>query len=153
MGSNGTPSTNFSAFAWDFDGLFTECHQMGKAAVKDPHGLLYCAESDIAKIIASRPELYDRFVKVLAATTEALDNVAFERFVELSLHSIAPFADNSEMVEVTYRLDQRSGDGNNPSSLHAELQSAARSTIEEFSLRRQEIMTRIELYRAQEAQL
>ncbi len=153
ISSNGTQSTNFSAFAWDFDALFTECHQMGKAAVKDPHGLLYCAESDIAKIIVSRPELYDRYVKALEAATQALDNVAFDRFVERSLQAIESFADNREMVKITYQLDQRSEDGKIPYSLHAELQSAAQSTKQEFSRRRQELMERIDSYRSKQAQL
>jgi hypothetical protein len=153
ISSSGTQSTIFSAFAWDFDALFTECHQMGKAAVKDPHGLLYCAESDIARIIVSRPELYDRYVKALEAATQALDNVAFDRFVERSLQAIEPFADNREMVAITYQLDQRSGDGKIPSSLRNELQAAAKSTTGEFSRRRQELLERIENYRSKQAQL
>ena len=68
--------------AWDPDDSFQSCHHGGRNALTDPHGLLYCAEAALDKVLLRSPEMYASFVDTLewvlreGMTTETVSTIA-----------------------------------------------------------------------------
>lgn len=61
----GATPWRFAMHAWDPDDSFQSCHHGGENAIVDPHGLLYCAEGDLDKVLLRSPEMYAAFVDTL----------------------------------------------------------------------------------------
>ena len=71
-----------TACAWDPDDAFQPCHHSGANALRDPHGLLVCAEGDLDKVFARDPRTYAAYVDALewtlrqALTLEVIEHAA-----------------------------------------------------------------------------
>jgi len=72
----------YRVHAWDPDDAFQPCHHSGANALRDPHGLLVCAEGDLDKVFAFDPRTYAAYVDALewtlrhALTLEVIEHAA-----------------------------------------------------------------------------
>ena len=72
----------YRVHAWDPDDAFQPCHHSGANALRDPHGLLVCAEGDLDKVFARDPRTYAAYVDALewtlrhALTLEVIEHAA-----------------------------------------------------------------------------
>ena len=79
----------FGMHAWDPDDSFQDCHHGGANALKDPHGLLYCAEGDFDKVLLRSPEMYTAFVDALewvlreGMTAETVSTIADKQLLDM----------------------------------------------------------------------
>mgnify|MGYP001409875262 CR=1 FL=1 len=74
--------SRYRIHAWDPDDAFQPCHHSGLNALRDPHGLLICAEGDLDKVFKRDRRTYAAYVDALewilrkALTAEVLRFVA-----------------------------------------------------------------------------
>jgi hypothetical protein len=74
--------SRYRIHAWDPDDAFQPCHHSGLNALRDPHGLLICAEGDLDKVFKRDRRTYAAYVDALewvlrkALTAEVLRDVA-----------------------------------------------------------------------------
>jgi hypothetical protein len=74
--------SRYRIHAWDPDDAFQPCHHSGVNALRDPHGLLICAEGDLDKVFKRDRRTYAAYVDALewvlrkALTAEVLRDVA-----------------------------------------------------------------------------
>ena len=72
----------YRVHAWDPDDAFQPCHHSGANALRDPHGLLVCAEGDLDKVFVRDPRTYAAYVDALewtlrqALTLEVIEHAA-----------------------------------------------------------------------------
>jgi hypothetical protein len=57
---------------WDPDDLFSACHHGGRFALDDPHDLVYCAEAHLDHALLRSPEIYARYVDILASLLDTV---------------------------------------------------------------------------------
>ena len=75
----------YRVHAWDPDDAFQPCHHSGANALRDPHGLLVCAEGDLDKVFARDPRTYAAYVDALewtlrqVLTLEVIEHAAANR--------------------------------------------------------------------------
>lgn len=75
----GLPTHAFSVAGWDPDDLFAPCHHGGESALYDPYGLIYCAEARLDHAMFDEDAVYERYVEVLVAVLDELDEGAFSQ--------------------------------------------------------------------------
>ena len=73
--------SRYRIHAWDPDDAFQPCHHSGLNALRDPHGLLICAEGDLDKVFKRDHRTYAAYVDALEWTLRKALTAEVLRFV------------------------------------------------------------------------
>jgi hypothetical protein len=148
--SNGT-TLFFSMFAWDFDSIFTECHQGGNP-FHDSHALLYCAESRLDGLILDTPDLYARYVDELESVLLELTEREFARFAAATYQSVRPYLEVPDITRTMTQLDDGEPGWDSPDRVKKKIGTSISELVDRFGARRLVLLQRIQTYRTEDRQ-
>jgi len=136
--------------AWDMDDLYSDCHHSGKWAMKDPHGMVFCAEGDIELLLLADDVVYARYVDVLEdlilyRVTEGV----FDAALDQTRGALLPFFDRPEICAAMVELLKSNPGASDPEVAKADILDKMGKLKADFLARRGKLLDLIAKYRAE----
>ena len=128
---------------WDADDLFTPCHYAGNHAIADPHGLLYCAEGRLEKILLADPLLYARYVDTLEALLAALTPERLQRALDTTGAALLPWFERAEICQASVELLEDHPPASDPAEAQRFLRGRLALLRDRYTARRALLLDRI----------
>jgi hypothetical protein len=140
-----------AVMGWDQDDILTDCHHGGALALRDEHGLVTCAESELDKRILANPNVYGRYVEALARTLERLTPERFGRALDVTAARLLEAFGRPETLAAMVELQEHNPAGRGPVSLpvaRALIQTEATALKDRFRRHHGDLAARLGVYRA-----
>lgn len=98
------PTDLYRIMAWDPENLFQPCHHNGQYAIMDPHQMLNCAESQLDHTMFADPQVYARYVDVLASVLDQVTQEVFDAAIDETVAQLDAYFQRDDvraaMVEI-----------------------------------------------------
>jgi hypothetical protein len=145
----GARATFQTLYVWDQENLLSPCHHMGRFAVDDRRGLLYCAEAELDRLIVSDPLLYRRYVDALERFIERLPRARFEEALGATVDRLLEHFSDPQTVAAMTELRRKDPEAlGEPARAKALVRETAAELLARFEARQEDLAARIAFYRA-----
>ncbi len=85
LNADRTSSLYYRNTGWDYDDLHVACHHGGRDALRDPWGIVYCAEDEIDQALLLSDEVYSRYIDHLVWL---IDDVYTEEIMAAEMNTV-----------------------------------------------------------------
>jgi hypothetical protein len=145
--------------AWDTDDAFefdasqpgNGCHHDGKDAQWDPHGMLFCSEGSLDKVLMRAPDMYARWadeLQFLAAGGAGLSRQVFEDTALRQLASIYGLVrDDNAVVAGLLELREQNPNITDAAAARADISDALGYYLDWAEVRRAQLLHQLRVYR------
>jgi len=145
---DGATAADFAISAWDPDDLYSACHHGGRFAIEDPHGLLYCVEGDLEKLVAADEAPYARYVEALSTLLADLPPERVDAALEETRRKLLPFLDDPDVAGAMVELIERDESAARPARARALVSEALDGIGANYRARHAELSAGVEGWRA-----
>ena len=140
----------YKIMKWDPEDVLKKCHRGEKTVWEDPHGIAYCVESGLEKLVLNNPALYPRFIQKIAELMGSkLSPSHFNGEIEANLTKITAALDDNEIVAPMVHFWNQEKDLDKPKTAlraHKLLRESADVLMSQFDQRHNELNLLLDAY-------
>jgi hypothetical protein len=149
LDESGIPGDYYTFMGWDFDGIFSKCHQAGAHAIVDPNGLVYCAEGELDHVLFADPVVYSLYVSRLERLLARITDDVFTDAAQTTRDELWSYLSGDAVRGAMVELLTEYPEASDPDVLSGLLEAATLELAERFRARRTELLSAIARYREQ----